>query len=486
MGSWSRLVRAATIGVASSIATGEGVADPSLPEGLRRLLDLAGQRGGEEPGASSSALLRQAAIMHVARRAGYVPQWGGEGIFLPEHPDSIVEPWSANGDRLRECTPAMSARLEMILTDRLHLLPEWLRLLGQAGYRLPNLLLPELLELGLRRPEVGCELAGVLGSRGEWLAALNPEWVGIPVISGRHETPSPAFRAGPGLGQLLGRLISFERRPLGRDTITLYPPPASEEEPIRSFLCDLTAMSSSISDDEEGEPDDGPDEGPDEAGEVLALPDSPSARLLIRLLSRIDPAFWVSEWQVGAETIVSAAARSESRALLLTALTIAVKRFAAVEWAEPLLAERLREPTEEGIGLFRLLPADRQEHWMTVALRQSSSLEADQPAFWLLTRSTIVWSRRVAELLWPLMTREIRHRAVPVIWDWQLLMRKAALHLDPSLAAELAGYFAAESGSGTHLIPELARMIDDIAFRAAMARELGRLQVPSVERNSHV
>ncbi|NDD63718.1 MAG: hypothetical protein EBZ36_07045, partial [Acidobacteria bacterium] len=91
-----------------------------------------------------------------------------------------------------------------------------------------------------------------------------------------------------------------------------------------------------------------------------------------------------------------------------------------------------------------------------------------------------------SELLWPLMTREIRHRAVPVIWDWQLLMRKAALHLDPSLAAELAGYFAAESGSGTHLIPELARMIDDIAFRAAMARELGRLQVPSVERNSHV
>lgn len=464
MESWNRLVSVATVGGARAgqpePLPGRANADPAEPQSIGDLLRLAGQGSVEVPDLPARRVLRQAAILTVARRAGYVPVRVDGALFSPYRPvnssahlrDGDAAPRSADRDNGRECSSAATARLAMILTDRLHLLPEWLRLIGEAGCRPPDVLLPELLDLADRQPEIARALVKVLGSRGEWLAGLNPRWAALPDSSRHRRSPSTGVQPGSDLSRLLITLVRYDRHPLGRDSISLRHPAEGDESRVRDFLRDLPA------------PVDGGET------EVFAPPDT----LLGELLTQIDPAFWIANWQVGPESIVSAVARSESRELLLQALTIAVSRFEAPGWAEPILAERLREPNEEGIGIFRLLPADRQEHWIRATLRQCRSLEADQPAFWLLIRSTAPWGRPVARLLFPLLRREVSHRAAGVLWDWQRLMRQAALSLDPRLATELADLFAPDLGAGTGLIPELSRLIDDLAFRAAMTREIGR------------
>ncbi|MFM8394565.1 MAG: hypothetical protein ACKOB4_11650, partial [Acidobacteriota bacterium] len=168
------------------------------------------------------------------------------------------------------------------------------------------------------------------------------------------------------------------------------------------------------------------------------------------------------------------AARSVEREMLLAALTEATARWKALDWVEPLIAERLSEPTEEGLDIFHLLPAARQEHLILQALRRSDNLEVDQPAFWLLTRSSTVWGRRVAAQLWPLMLREVEGRSTTVTWDWRILTAQAALRLDPRMAAEAAAFFAEVVTSASPLVPDLVRLLDDLAFRSSMASELRR------------
>jgi hypothetical protein len=55
-------------------------------------------------------------------------------------------------------------------------LPEFLSLLQQSGQCIPPEFLPQLLDWGHFHPEVRSHLRPVIGSRGEWLARLNPKW----------------------------------------------------------------------------------------------------------------------------------------------------------------------------------------------------------------------------------------------------------------------------------------------------------------------
>jgi hypothetical protein len=165
-------------------------------------------------------------------------------------------------------------------------------------------------------------------------------------------------------------------------------------------------------------------------------PESP----LAELLARIDLAHWVRSWQVTPEEAVRRRpARCQGDASVGSDPGgESIRR----RWVEPLLAERLRGRPRRGLASSRSSPPNGRSTEHFAALRQSRTLEADQPAFWLLTRSTAVWGpyRRG---LFSAMLREAGHRTAPVIWDWQRLMKQAALRLDPALASDLAARFAA-------------------------------------------
>lgn len=67
------------------------------------------------------------------------------------------------------------------------LLPEWLALAANAALITPPEALPSLLDLGATKPELREAVLFVLGERGRWLAAQNPDWAWVGGAAGEDE-----------------------------------------------------------------------------------------------------------------------------------------------------------------------------------------------------------------------------------------------------------------------------------------------------------
>ncbi|MEV6249092.1 DUF5691 domain-containing protein [Streptomyces sp. NPDC051742] len=157
-GLWEELVTSALLGT-----------DRRPPAGL------AGTAAGDLPG----ALLDAAALHTVRRRAGLRP---GPAATPPD---------PAPEDPRRPLPPAARRRLDQLLAGRAapspagrrgaapdlaELLPQWLALANERGYKAPAAGLPALLDAARARTDLRPQALRLAGPRGLWLARLNPEW----------------------------------------------------------------------------------------------------------------------------------------------------------------------------------------------------------------------------------------------------------------------------------------------------------------------
>ncbi|MFJ2056262.1 DUF5691 domain-containing protein [Streptomyces sp. NPDC087908] len=157
-GVWEELVTSALLGT-----------DRRVPAGL------AGLPGSALPG----ALLDSAALHAVRRRAGLRP---GPAARPPE---------PAPEDHRSPLPGAARRRLDQLLAGRAapspagrrgaapdlaELLPQWLVLANERGYRAPAATLPALLDAARARTDLRPQALRLAGPRGLWLARLNPEW----------------------------------------------------------------------------------------------------------------------------------------------------------------------------------------------------------------------------------------------------------------------------------------------------------------------
>lgn len=147
-----------------------GAARGGLPEADALPPALAGWRDGlaERPPEQALLLLAGAAALYNA--AGR----------LPERADGVewrLPAFRPEGDR-QPCSPAAARHLERHLTQKQQtsFLSELLELLDRAGQRVPDFLLPDILEHGARVPRIRPSLLPILGERGRWLASMNPAW----------------------------------------------------------------------------------------------------------------------------------------------------------------------------------------------------------------------------------------------------------------------------------------------------------------------
>jgi len=157
---WRRLQSAALVG------TGRRAA-PSLTE-----VDTLGA-AAPVPRAHARAeetALDAAALGGALRRAGRIPSAGT--VVVPEAPP----------ERRPEAPPRARQLLELLLTQpptdpagTEALLLHWLATCHETGYRVPHRLLPVLLDRATRT-ELRTHVAPVVGERGAWLAAQNPDW----------------------------------------------------------------------------------------------------------------------------------------------------------------------------------------------------------------------------------------------------------------------------------------------------------------------
>ncbi|MEU2546466.1 DUF5691 domain-containing protein [Streptomyces roseolus] len=135
----------------------------------------AGARGPE----AASTLLDAAARHTLRRRAGLRP---GPAAAPPEpapHDPRPALPEAARRrlDHLlagRGAAPAAGRR--GTAPDLTELLPQWLALAGERGYKAPPAALPALLDAARARTDLRPQALAFAGPRGVWLARLNPEW----------------------------------------------------------------------------------------------------------------------------------------------------------------------------------------------------------------------------------------------------------------------------------------------------------------------
>ncbi|MFI0823613.1 DUF5691 domain-containing protein [Streptomyces roseolus] len=152
---WERLVSAALLGT-----------DRRPP---------AGARGPEAAG----ALLDAAARHTLRRRAGLRPGPAAAPLEPAPHDPRPTLPEAARRrlDGLlagRGSTPAAGRR--GTAPDLAELLPQWLALAGERGYKAPPAALPALLDAARARTDLRPQALAFAGPRGVWLARLNPEW----------------------------------------------------------------------------------------------------------------------------------------------------------------------------------------------------------------------------------------------------------------------------------------------------------------------
>ncbi|MFD8384093.1 DUF5691 domain-containing protein [Streptomyces sp. NPDC059679] len=139
----------------------------------RRTPPISPRPGQDAP----AALLDAAALSTVRRRAGLRPA------------ASRPAPAPAPEDPRPPLPPAARNRLAMLLAGRsapgsgrrsapdlAELLPQWLAMANQYGYRAPDALLPALLDAARARTDLRPEALTLGGARVLWLARLNPEW----------------------------------------------------------------------------------------------------------------------------------------------------------------------------------------------------------------------------------------------------------------------------------------------------------------------
>ena len=102
--------------------------------------------------------------------------------------DPLPEPCPA--DDVPECGPEPAARLRRMLGGEMAgQIDEWLGLLTASGQRLPDEALVDVFDLGRREKDLRPLLRPVLGSRGRWLSARNPDAWGY--IGGEADRADP-------------------------------------------------------------------------------------------------------------------------------------------------------------------------------------------------------------------------------------------------------------------------------------------------------
>jgi hypothetical protein len=368
------------------------------------------------PAPPDAALLGMAATVTTYRRAGW----------LPPAEDTSTLPAPVDRNDLPQPNPRAAQALYQILGgERKDLLPEWLAAAAAAGKRLPDLALPPLLEIGRTRPELRESLTRVLGKRGHWLAAQNPQWSYATGATASESdaaaptTPEADWETGTFAGRLalLGRLRRTDparARALVQSTWS--------EEPADARTKFLSAFSAGLSPDDEPLLESALDDRGKEVRRVAAdlLCRLPSSQLVRRMTQRatpllawkagkkpkievtlpsapdkaaerdgidpkargprlgqkqswlwqivasVPPSAWTRAWGAKPAEIVETVRKSEFETVLVGAWALATARNEDPAWAEALLATEAATVSEYAgdealAGLLQSLPPARRE-----------------------------------------------------------------------------------------------------------------------------
>lgn len=173
---WDELLKTALLGTERASAVATSHPDPQLAALLQQQKDQT----------QEAALLTAAALISSYESSGMIAGTAGD-LSLSS---------CAQDDRPRCGTGAASYLRRIFGGQFLFLLPEFLLEVHAAKKRMPEELLPELLEAARKDSSIRAAVAAVIGQRGEWLAKLNQDWnfIGAQITREQWETGTRADR----------------------------------------------------------------------------------------------------------------------------------------------------------------------------------------------------------------------------------------------------------------------------------------------------
>jgi hypothetical protein len=440
---------------------------------------------------ADAAVLGAAAVISTCRRAGFVP--AADGSVLSSEP--------CYADDLPAVGPRAERRLRaMIAGDQIELLPEWLVACTDAGRRVPEMALPGLLELARTKPEHRDALLPVLGKRGRWLAAQNPDWsyaLGGGGLFGDAGDADAAWQTGDRAARL--SLLSRLRCGDPAKGLALVQSTWSQE-PAEDRARFIAALERGLSPADESFLEAGLDDRskevrrtaagllarlprsqlvrrmteraaplltwkagkkpkvevtlpppPDKAAERDGIEAKPSGTRfgqkqwgLWQVLSAVPPSTWSKQWEARPAEILEAVRKNEFEKVLVTAWARAAARHGDAAWAEAIVATELATVMDwDGFPLAAelqaLLPDSRREALLIeqLAADADSGGMGESASSVLLRAHKGAWSVKLARAVL-VRVREMIRRPRGNYWQGSAMLREAALRMPPAMFDELA------------------------------------------------
>jgi hypothetical protein len=504
---WPQLVGTLLLGTAR-----QPLQLPANPDPLGALLQHS------ESADTERQALNAAAILAVWRAAGAQPHHS-RAPLMPTCPP----------DEMARCNARAAEHLRLML-DRLHegALPEWLAALQQAGQRIPDEFLPEVLEQGALQPSLRLLLLPVLGERGRWLAAQNADWAYAAPMDDDALWQTGAHDARTFLLKRLRAQDPARARDLLLSTWQ------TERAPDRVSLLATFGAGLSMQDEPflEAALDDRSKEVRRTAAELLThLPDSrlvqrmtlradpllhykparlrgllhghiditqapthtpemqrdgiaakppavvkrmgAGAWLLLQLLSAVPPSHWSQRWNVTPDTLVRATVDDEWQMIVWEGWALAAQRQRDPAWATALLnVWPSADTVQEGL-LDVLPPAQREDYALRLLHADGGPLRHDQPALPVLRACTHTWGAPLSRAVLHKFQHTIQASANRFT-DWELRSALASFaeYLSPHIIDEASEGWPTAASAWPQWQKTVEECLGLLTFRHAMLAAL--------------
>lgn len=455
-------------------------------------------------------LLTAASVVALYRAAGVAPP-----------ADTQPADEACARDEMSRASARSGQHLAIMLEGGLReLLSEWLAAMKKAGKRVPEEHLPALLDHGHIETSLRSLIVGVLGQRGEWLAAQRSDWHYAIRRDDKEvwETGSREHRL-----LLLENLRAADPTKARELLVTTWSQEAAKDRVV--FLEKLSTSLNSADEEFLNEAlQDRSIEVRRAARALLArLPNSSFSRRLQELAKQLlsfkkpligkarievvmpeDPIAWLKEngieidsppknatksvgpkawalkelislipvthwselWQKSPLEIIRAGDESEWRESFILGFVAAVQRDRDPDWIEALVTFTASEPKQVPLlELVSYLPPARLEALSLRALQSDNAgLSDGHPAFHLLLAHRSAWSDQLSRTVISSIKKRINQGKDSIV-DWQTksALKQLARHVSPALHDELASGWPTESDSW----PGWAKAVD--AFQSLLA-----------------
>lgn len=505
MSYWQELVTTALVGTERQ--------RPGLPPDGTPLGEGLSGLSGQSP---ERTLLAAAGAVSLYQRAG----------TLASRDDRELPP-PAEADTQPVCSARAAQQLELMLAGtHAGALPEWLRFAAQRGLRVPEHLLPELLQAGRQDRSLREPILEVAGKRGRWLAAQNREWSYLAIDEVEENAWETGARAARQLVLSRVRAVDPARaRTMVEETwsqeaaddraaflATFRQGLSREDEPfleaalddrskvVRQTAADLLARLPGSAFQARMWERLQPLVTVNVNGGLLGVGRSVKIRVtlpeqcdksmqrdgieakpapydkrfgekawwLVQMLSSLPPGTWSRE--ASPREVLDAGLKTEWKEALTTAWATAAERARDAEWAEALLS--LGNPRLVSEELVELLPPPQREA-LAIKLLAAGTQVADtqHPAMQVVLRCRHAWSDELSRAVLS-KARERLKSQKSYDWSLQQALPDFGLYIRPALAEEAATGWPELDGARSYLTEQIERLTSLLQFRREMLEEI--------------